>query len=226
MPDFDPAAPPARRRVTPGCLLLIVGGVWLLVLGGWMIWALYGQLKEIRSFADRAPVNVAPAQPSAEQITALHTRIQAFGAAVGRTEKASLSLSVDDLNTLLASEEQAKGMKDNAKVESIAETIRVRISVAINGLPFSGERLYINGLADLVPETHKEAGIRLQTRNLVIPGKTISDGFLSHYRENNHLDTLLLDGLRQSTDPAIMQVLKKITTVRLEPGTAIIEYAP
>jgi hypothetical protein len=219
-----PASP--SRRVTPGCLMFIVAAVWLLVLGGWMIWSLYAQLKEIRTFADTAARPVSVAQPTAEQISALRSRINTFGADVGKTQKASLRLTVDDLNNLLASEEQAKGMKENTKVESIGETIRVQISVAMNGVPFTGERLYLNGFADLAPEKDPGKGVRLLTRNLTIPGKTVTAGFLDHYKENNHLDTLLMDGLRKSSDPAVMQVLKKVTTVRLEPGAAVVEYAP
>src|SRR5687768_9976109 len=156
----EPSPTPARR-VTPGCLMLTFGGVWLLALGGYMIWKLYAQYQDIRTFADTTPKPVATAQPAAEKISALRARIHEFGAAAGRGEKASLRLTVDDLNTLLASEEQAKGMKQNAKVETIADTIHVKISVAINGLPFSGELLFLNGFADLVPETHKEKGILL-----------------------------------------------------------------
>jgi len=98
--------------------------------------------------------------------------------------------------------------------------------VAMNGTPFSGERLYINGMADLFPEKNAELGIKLLTRSLTIPGKTVSEGFLNHYKENNHLDTLLLDGLRNSKNPAILEVLKKLTTVRLESGSAVLEFSP
>ena len=204
----------------------MVGAVWLLVLGAWMIWSLYAQLKDIRTFADPEAKLVTPAQPGAEQITALRARINAFGAAVGKSQKAELRLTVDDLNALLASEEAAKSMKENAKVESIADALHVQISVAMNGVPFSGERLYLNGFADLTASVEKDKGILLATKNLTVPGKKVSEGFLTHYKENNHLDKLLMDGLRSSKDPAIMEVIKKLTTVRLEPGVAIVEYAP
>jgi hypothetical protein len=219
-------AVPVSRRFTPGCLMLIVGGVWLLVLGAWMVWSLFAEMKEIRTFADAEAKLVVPAQPTAEQITALRARINAFGTAVGKNQKAELRLTVDDLNALLASEEAGKSMKENAKVESIGDTLHVQISVAMNGIPFSGERLYLNGFAELTVEKIKDKGIQLATKNLTVPGKKVSEGFLTHYRENNHLDTLLMDGLRASKDPAIMEVMKKLTTVRLEPGAVIMEYAP
>jgi hypothetical protein len=204
----------------------MVGAVWLVVYGGWMMWTLHSQLKDIRTFADTEAKLVTPAQPGGEQITALRNRINAFGASVGSGQKAELRLSVDDLNALLASEEAAGPMKENAKVESIDDALHVRISVAINGMPFTGERLYINGLADLTAEADKALGIKLKTKNLTVPGKKVSEGFLTHYKDNSHLDTLLMDGVRKGKNASVMEVMRKLTTVRLEPGTVILEYVP
>ena len=217
---------PASRRITPGCLMFVVGGVWLIVLGAWMIWSLYAQLREIRTFADTVAKPVQHATPDAPTIKALEARINAFGAAVGRKEQAALRLTVEDINNLLGSADAAKSVKEIARVESIGETLHLQVSVMMNGVPFSGERLYLNGFADLTTDRDSDKGLKLKTRNVTIPGRTVTEGFLEHYKENNHLDTLLLDGLRQSKDPAIMEVLKKLTTVRLEPGAAVLEYAP
>ncbi len=219
-------SPQPRRNITPGCLLLIFGGFWLLMLGGYLVWSMYGQLKEIRAFADTSAKFVSPAQPSAEQITALRARIKEFGAAVGRREKASLRLTADDLNTLLSAEDALRGMRENAKVESIGETVKVQISVGINGVPFTGERYYINGTADITPIADKDKGLKIRTVNLTVPGKTVSDGFLSHYKEHGHLDTLLLDPVRENKDPSIPETMQKITTARLEGGAVVLEYAP
>jgi hypothetical protein len=206
--------------------MLMVAGVWLLVLGAWMIWSMLRQVREIRTFADSEPKLVVPAQPSAEQLVALRARINAFGASVGKAQKADLRLTVDDLNALLATEDAGKTMKENAKVESIGDTVRVQISVAMNGNPFTGERLYLNGLADLTAQKDKEKGIQLATKTLTVPGKTVTEGFLNAYKEHDHLDSLLMEELRKSKDPSIMEVLKKVTTVRLENGAAVLEYAP
>ena len=217
---------PASRRISPGCLVFLVGIVWLLVLGAWMVWSLYAQVREIRTFADTAAKPVLPSSPDAPTIKALEARINEFGAAIRRGEQSALRLSVEDINNLLSTADAAKSMKESAKVESIGDALHVQISVAMNGVPFSGERLYLNGFADLTPETDSDKGIKLKTRSVTIPGKIVTEGFLDHYKENNHLDTLLLDALRNSNDPAIMEVLKKLTTVRLEPGAAVLEYAP
>jgi hypothetical protein len=226
LPRFMSESPKTRRNITPGCLMLMVGGLWLLVLGGWMVWRLYGQLNEIRTFADTTAKPISPVQPGGDQIAALRTRIQEFGATVGRKEKASLRLTVEDLNTLLSAEETVRGMRENAKVESIGDTVKLQISVALNGVPFSGERYYINGFAEIAPVTDKDKGLKIRTMNLTVPGKTVTEGFLDQYKEHGHLDTLLLDPVRQSKDPSIAETLKKLTSTRLEPGAVVLEYVP
>ena len=223
MPD-SPA--PTRRNFSPGCFMLIIGGLWLLLLGGYMVWKLFGQLKEIRTFADSAPKLVSPAQPAAEQIAALRARIHEFGAAVGRKEKTSLRLTVDDLNTLLASEDAVRSMRENARVESIGDTLRVQFSQMINTVPFSDEKLYLNGTLELAPVLETGKGLKLRTVNLTVPGKTVSQGFLDLYKENSPPDRLLLDPMRESTGTGIAATLQKITHARLEPDAAVLEFVP
>ena len=133
---------------------------------------------------------------------------------------------MEDLNTLLASGEEAQGMRENAKVESIGDTVKVQISVAMNGVPLSGERLFLNGFAEVTPVVEKGKGLKLRTQNLTVPERTVTDGFLNQYKEAGHIDTLLLDPLRQSKTPGVAETLQAITSARLEPGAAVLEYLP
>ena len=206
--------------------MLMVGGVWLFVLGGWMIYSLFRQVKEIRTFADSAAKPVAAARPTGEELSALRARLAAISTAVAGKTAASLRLSAADLNALLATEEPLAGMKESALVEEISpEGIRLRISVGMNGVPFSGERFWLNGLADIAPATQKEKGILLATKNLSVPGKTVSEGFIQHYKQNGHLDTLLMAPYR-TEGSAVLDLLKKITAVRTEAGAVIVDFAP
>ena len=206
--------------------MLLVGLVWLLTLGGWMVFSLVRQVREIRTFADASAKPVTPAQPAAEEITSLRARLAAFSEAVGKKEKASLRLTAADLNTLLATEEPLAGLKESALVEDISpESIRLRISVAVNGMPFSGERLWINGSAEVTPSIQKSKGVALATKSLAIPGKTVTEGFLQHYKDNGHLDTLLLEPYRKE-DSSVLALMKKLTTVRSEAGAVVAEFAP
>lgn len=218
--------PAPRRNVTPGCLMLIFGGLWLLILGIYMVWKLFAQVREMRTFTDASAKLVSPAQPKEEQISALRARISAFGAAVGRKEKTELRLTVEDLNTLLASEDTIRSMRENAKVESIGETVHVQFSQMMNAIPFSDEKLFLNGTLEIAPVIEKDKGLKIRTVNLTVPGKTVTKGFLDIYKDNSPPDRLLLDPVRESKDPAIADTLKKITNARLEPGAAVLEFVP
>ena len=219
-------SPKPRRNVTPGCLLLIVGALWLVLLGVYMIWKLYAQVRDMRTFADSSPKLVSPAQPAAERVADLRQRINDFGAAVGRNEKAELRLTVEDLNTLLAAEDLIRSMRENAKVESIGDTVHLQVSQMLNAIPFSDEKLFLNGTVELAPVVEKDKGLKLRTVNVTVPGKTVVKGFLDLYKENSPVDRFLLDPLRDNKDPAIPATLKKITNVRLEPGAGVLEFVP
>jgi hypothetical protein len=226
LPSFMSESPKLRRNITPGCLMLIFGALWLLILVTYMIWKLFAQVNEMRTFADTSAKLVSPAQPKEEQIASLRARINAFGVAVGRKEKAELRLTVEDLNTLLAAEDIVRSMRENAKVKSIGETVHVEFSQMINTVPFSDEKLFLNGTLEIAPVMEKDKGLKIRTVNLTVPGKTVTKGFLDLYKENSPPDRFLLDPVRESKDPAISETLKKITNARLEPGAAVLEYAP
>ena len=218
--------PTPRRKISPGCMMFAFGSLWLLLLGCYMLWKLYAQVKEMRTYTDTAAKLVSPAQPKEEEIAAVRTRINAFGAAVGRKEKTELRLTADDLNILLAAEDSLRSMRENAKVESIGESVKVQWSQMMNTVPFSDEKLFLNGILEIAPVMEKDKGFKIRTVNVTVPGKSVTQGFLNLYKENNPPDRLLLDPIRDSKDAAISDTLKAITNARLEGGAVILEYSP
>ena len=206
--------------------MLIVGGVWLVGITGWVLWSGYSQLREIRTFADKGPKPVSPAQPTGEEIAGLRARVKEFGAAVGRKEKTALRLTVVDLNVLLATEEAAKGLRESARVEEIGDAVRLQLSTALNGVPFSGELLYLNGVVEVSPTVEKDGGLKLRTVSISVPGRSVPDGFVRLCKERDYPGSLLLDPVRESSVPGVAETLKAITNVRLEAGAAVLEYQP
>ncbi|RYD31825.1 MAG: hypothetical protein EOP86_17065, partial [Verrucomicrobiaceae bacterium] len=45
-----PAGAPSSTRMTTGCFMLVLVACWLLALGVWMIWHVYAQVREMRTF--------------------------------------------------------------------------------------------------------------------------------------------------------------------------------
>ena len=207
--------------------MLAMGAAWMLLWGSWMVISLVRQVRELRTFTDPVAAPVTPRAATAEEIETLRARLRDFGTAVEAKKAAALPLSADDLNTLLASDPRVAGMKENVLVEAVTETaIRLRISLAMNGMPLTGERLFLNGLCEVKPAAHPEKGIVLATSSLSVPGRTLTEGFLSHYIQANHVDALLMTGLRETTDLRPLNILKQVTTVRLENGRIVLDYAP
>lgn len=204
-------------------MIMVVGG-WLLALGLWMVWHLYGQVKEMRGFTDPAAQVIAPVVPSGAALAALQSRLKAFAAAMDAKQPAQLELTVADLNHLLAVQEPVSRLQDIARVEDITDVIRVKVALALNGMPFSGERIYLNGFISVRPEVKKDTGLVLLTRSMDVPGRALSPGFTQRYLEANHLDGLALDEVRK--DEKLKAYLTKVTTVRCEAGKVIAEYAP
>lgn len=204
-------------------MIMVVFG-WLLALGAWMVWHLYSQVKEIRGFTDSTAQAISPTAPSAGESAALQSRLTAFATAIEARQAATLELTVADLNHLLAGQKPVNRLQDIAKVEEITDAIRVRVALAINGIPFTGERLYLNGFINVRPEMRKDTGLILLTRTIEVPGRQLTPGFTQTYLEANHLDGLALDEVRK--DNKLSTIMAKITTVRCEGGKVIAEYLP
>ena len=222
---FDPAnAPPPSPKVSGGCIMIMVVVFWLLALGLWMLWHLMGQVKEMRSFTDPTAQAIQPTAPSGEEKAALQSRMKAFAAAINAKQQAKLELSAADLNHLIAAQEPVSRLQDIAKVEEITDLIRVKVALALNGIPFSGERMYLNGFINVRPEVKKDTGVVLLTRSLEVPGRSLTPGFTKTYLDANHLDGLAMDEVRK--DATLKATLAKITSIRCEPGKVVVEFLP
>jgi len=207
--------------------MLAMGGFWMLVWGSWMVISMVRQVQELRGFTDPVAQPVVPRAVAAAEVESLRGRLREFAASVQAGRAATVALSADDLNTLLAAEPVLQPMRESARVESVTESgIRLRISVAMNGMPLSGERLFLNGECKVTPVRHPDKGVILATTSISVPGRELTEGFRAHYRQANHLDTLLMGGIRETVDTTVLGVLKKVTMVRLEEGKVVLDYAP
>lgn len=205
--------------------MLLLVGFWLAALGIWMVWHVFAQVRDMRTFTDHAPQAIQADAPTGEALADVRARVEAFGAAVkAKSAPAKLELSVADLNHLLSAQEPVNRLKDILKVEEITDTVKLKVALALNGIPMSGERLFLNGFITARPEVKSDTGLVLLTRSLEVPGKTVSEGFVNSYLQANHVDGLIFDELRK--DDKTNVILAKISTVRCEPGKVILEYTP
>lgn len=223
-PSNSPAVTGSSPRMTTGCILFLLVGFWIAALGVWMGWHLVAQVREMRTFTDSTAQTIHPEQPTGDELAVLRARLSTFGQAIDARTAATLELSVADLNHLISAQEPVNRLKDIARVEDITDVVRVKVALALNGMPFSGERLYLNAVIAVRPEVKSDTGLVLLTRTIEVPGKTLTEGFADRYLQANHLDSLVLDQIRK--DSRLNGLLTKITSTRCEPGRVILEYTP
>lgn len=215
---------PSSARMTTGCIMLLLVGFWLAALGAWMVWHLYAQVREMRAFTDTTAQVIHPDQPTGDALAEVKGRMEAFAKAMEAKIPAQLELSVADLNHLLSAQEPVNRLKDIAKVEEITDVVKVKVALALNGIPFSGERIFLNGFITVRPEIKSDTGLVLLTRSVEVPGKTLTEGFTASYLQANHMDGLVFEEVRK--DNRMKNLMTKITSTRCEPGRVILEYTP
>lgn len=213
--------PTAEYSPTPGCIILVIGGVAILTLIIWFVYAGLKQAREIKTFTDdKASIVVLP-KPTPEQLKEIRTRLAAYAKAIEESKPADLSLSKEDLNLLIAGDETLESIRSNVAIKQIGEVVTAAVSFPLNGI---GEKRYLNGEMEFTPVVKPSSGLAVDTKSISVPGKTVSEGFVNLYREMNFLDDMLLKAFREH--PVLGAPLKKTTSVTLEGGSVVLHFAP
>ncbi|CAN5363987.1 hypothetical protein BH23VER1_BH23VER1_20760 [soil metagenome] len=209
--DPPPAAPPNPSSPKPfspgaGCVIPIV----ILLIGtflvGFAIYSFFQQNAAIEAFAAPAPLPIEPGPP----VPGLHHRLQSF----------PLRLTVDDLNSLLATTPELEPIRTMIKAEEIADgQVTATISFPLNK-PFTEEPRFLNGTLTFVPRV-ANGEFFLEPTAITVPGKSVDDGFLAGFRHNRYLDNLLLGPFEE--DPDTWTKIESINSVTIEDGAIILD---
>ena len=225
-PDASPARtarqPTAGYSPTPGCLIFAIGSTVIVSLVAWFFYAGYQQTKQVETFT--APEAQTWTQPvvAPEALAALQTRLAAYGQAVEQKQPATLTLSIADLNALLAADPTLESVRRHLQMKAIGTHMVAQISFPMNRL--FGDQRFLNGEIEFTPIIKPTSGIALQTDRISVPGKTVTEEFVRLYREMNFLDDMLLKGFREH--PTLGPAFKQTTGVTLADGTVVVSYTP
>jgi hypothetical protein len=224
----SPHRPPVRGvSALPGCYIFAIGAALLV---GAVIWAVYTFLRqadELAAFTDPEPAPMAVSTPDSTQVEALQSRLADFVAAAAAGKPAEMSLTSDDLNTLLAGFPRLAEIKPLLRVRQLGPdaTFTADVRFPMNSLP--GQRRYLNGEMDGRFGLHPEAGLFVSVLDVRVPGRTVPPGFVEVYQRGiipgknfGFLDDMLLRNFRE--DPAFAAPLKRIGALRFAEGKLII----
>jgi hypothetical protein len=218
----SPQNAPARSPFA-GCLIMLILAAVAIFLISVSAYSLIQQNKQIDQFTASSPMPLTlPVIEGKEaELNDLHARLQRFrdGLISRPEEKASIELTVADLNYALATMTPLQDYKPYFSIKEIRDgAIIADHSRPMNGMPGSGEKRYLNAEVELKPVL-AEKMLVFQVATLTVPGKNVPREFIAQippYRL----------GLDQQKDPVLGPVLEKLTAMEAKAGKLILRRIP
>ncbi|MCB1224914.1 MAG: hypothetical protein KDK99_03795 [Verrucomicrobiales bacterium] len=203
-----------------GCVIMLAA---MAIFGGIVFWAGYSLLtqnREIDQFTVAEPAAWPTDAPAAASVEAFQGRLTAFSRAARDGKSAELTLSVADLNTLVALAPDLgngtyQGMVRFTGTDPEKQTLLADISLPLNTLKFwEGKKRYLVGTAHFHVE-ELENGPDLRIVEIEVPGKTVPAGFVDTQQVWTWLTPF-------RTDPVIDATLAAVRSVRVtESGVSL-----
>ena len=209
-PIANSKSSPAAGCIILATIVLVFGGllVHYTMRGWWMN-------KEIDKFTVATPEPTPIATPSPEEINSAQAKLADIRDAALNNTTERITLSADELNTLIASQDILADFRGTAFIEKISEDgITTKVSQAFGSFRKETFR-YLNGEIDYWPTLRKKT-IVFQVRDLRVPGKEVPQKFIESYSSQ---DFFKLDPNNQTIGP----VMRELDRVYLEKDQVVIE---
>ncbi len=167
-----------------GCFIMFMAGLIFLGIIAWSGWSLLSQDKAIAQFAEEQPVTLSTIELTEPARAELTSRLETFAKAATSGQKASLNLTMADLNglLLLAPDSGYGSYRDMIRfVRFIPEKNQVvgKVSLPMNHIKFwENKKRYLNGEAALELFLH-DLGLDARVAAVDVPGKVVAEGFVS-----------------------------------------------
>ena len=215
-------SPPKRRGCFfYGCLALLL----VAVLGGLGLYfvtrfAMDKASQWVNTFTEPAPALLERAGLPPAELTALQTRVSAFGDALKQPTNATLLiLTAREINALIESDPNFKALKDKVSVSIDGEHLKGNISVPLPDFgPFKFKGRYLNGLASFkVALAGGQLSVTLD--DVQVKGAPLPAAFLAQLKQQN----LAKDA---QNDPRNREVLGQFDSIQITNGTVVLRSQP
>jgi hypothetical protein len=204
MAGYQQPAKKGRGCLFWGCLTFII---LIILIIGVLAYGFYTLREKMTSTTPRAiPVKqVAPAEYEKVQ-----NEISAFDKASKENRPAKLELTADDLNTLIAKNEDFKG---KAFVKIQGDQVILDVSIPLDEIPTMKGR-YFNGTIGVRPSIENEKA-SLKPVSAEVDGKPVPEWLMQGLREQ--------DFLKNARDEKFQEMVKKAKSLRVQDGKIVIE---
>jgi len=201
-----------------GCLTMVVVFIILGVAG--ILGARYGYKKLVNTYTSPTAAQLTAITYTAEELQSLTNRLGAFQLeANALTNEVTLTLSARDINVLIHSEDELKGLRDKIHVEIDKDTIKSAVSMPLDGFGLDALKgRYLNGTAGLkVTVTNGKLTVNLDS--LEVNGTPVSASFMTQLKSEN---------LAKDVDlgPEGEKLMKRVESLTIENGDVILKLKP
>lgn len=208
-----PQGVPAKSRgcFFWGCITVVV----LAVLGGAGVGiAVYSGLKYARGFTADAPAEIPVYEPAEGEYEAVKAKIEGFKSAVDSgTSGVELVLTGNDINAIIASDEDLAAVKEMAYVKIENDKMMADVSIPLDSIPgFSGR--YLNGGVG-IKASMESGALFVEVNQIEVNGESPPEWFMEPLRKENMAKELY-------KDKEMMEVINKVKDVRVEGGKLIL----
>lgn len=189
--DLDPTKlvkePTGQSNPFYGCAILLIAVCTFGFIITWTLYSGFKQSSEIDAFTVADPAPLPTIEVSETQKATLKMGLGAFADVATNGKPVALTLTVDDLNTLLVLAGEAgvadyRGMVRFTGIDAAAQSLKADIRWKMNNLPLvqAADR-YLAGQATFKPVIENNA-LELHIETLDVPGKVVSEGFMRQLR--------------------------------------------
>jgi hypothetical protein len=200
----EPAQPKKRGCFFYGCLALIVT-VLVLAVGSVLLFR-YGKGKieqTVNEYTDPAPAQIEKGDASPAKLNAVQTRIDAFRSGLASGQPQELTLTADELNTLLAGQPDLSDLANKVYVVIDGDQMKANISWPLPDIgPLKLKGRYLNGTATLKASV-TGGNVDLHIQDFESKGKPLPAQLLQELRKHDIGDDLMRD---QQAASAIRQI--------------------
>lgn len=172
MDPYDRNPSPPRKRglgcFAKGCLTLVVVGCLTIALVGFF---LYKSYQRVRGYLADAPIAIQVYPATDEQYQAVQAKLAPFLEAIGSNHRATVELTADDLNILVAREPEFSELRGKVAFSMAGGYLAADFSRL---LPDSRESapLYLNGRATTALNVN-DGEVQLSPQSVSLNGKAL-----------------------------------------------------
>jgi hypothetical protein len=188
----------------------LVVGLFFLSLGTCVVMTGVIQNRALAEFVDDKPLTFESLQPDAAALERAKATAEQIRQAAGNGTAAEVPVTVEILNTWIATSPWLDAYRSTARVRAITP----RGLVAEMSQELRGKR-FLNGTYRFTVAQSATNTWQLMLEDIVVPGRTVPPPFIQSYR-NLHMFRF------DAGIPELQAVLKRISEVRLEEGHLLI----